>query len=457
MFVNRQRELALLEEWWESSGPSMGLVWGRRRVGKTALLQQFAADKRVVFHTAAGRPVGDELRLLTRAFQDALGEQPLRDLTANPLRDWDEAFEVLARAAQHEPLLLVLDELPELLDVSPELEGVLRAAWDRVRGSTKLRILLAGSAMRTMEAIQEERSPLYGRLELTLLLTPFAPHQTAEMLPRLAPADRALVWGIVGGIPLYLEWWNDRQSVRANLEKLVCTPGGLLLSAGEFALAADVDAGDLGRQVLYAIAAGRTKHNEIADAVRADPTRVLDRLVRLGIVDRMVPVTADPRRTRLRLYRVVDNFFAFWLQVVDRYRTEIERGLGRSILTVMLRDLDDFMGPRWEEAFRLHLRRMADAGELGDDVVAVGRFWTAKAPPVEIDAVVLAGRNRAAAVVGEAKWAKRVDGAAIRRQLESKAEALPRKRATIRYAVCAREEVRNAGEVTPVTAVDIFG
>lgn len=393
MFVNRQRELALLEEWWESSGPPMGLVWGRRGVGKTAVLQQFAADKRVVFHTAAGRPVGDELR----------------------------------------------------------------AAWDRVRGSTKLRILLAGSAMRTMEAIQEERSPLYGRLQLTLLLTPFAPHQTAEMLPRLAPADRALVWGIVGGIPLYLEWWNDRQSVRANLEKLVCTPGGLLLSAGEFALAADVDAGDLGRQVLYAIAAGRTKHNEIADAARADPTRVLDRLVRLGIVDRMVPVTADPRRTRLRLYRVVDNFFAFWLQVVDRYRAEIERGLGRSILTVMLRDLDDFMGPRWEEAFRLHLRRMADAGELGDDVVAVDRFWTAKAAPVEIDAVVLAGRNRAAAVVGEAKWAKCVDGAAIRRQLENKADALPRKRATIRYAVCAREEVRNAEGITVVTAVDIFG
>jgi hypothetical protein len=434
----------------------MGLVWGRRRVGKTALLQRFGTGKRMVFHTAAGRPADDELRLLSAFTHATIGPQPFRDLTANPFRDWDDVFDVLAAAAEREPLLLVLDELPELLDASPELAGVVRAAWDRVRGRTNLRILLAGSAIRTMEGIQEERSPLYGRLELTLLLAPFLPHEAAEMLPRLAPPDRALVWGIVGGIPLYLEWWDERASVRANLERLVCTPGGLLLSAGELTLAADIDAGDLARQVLYAIAGGRTKHNEIADAVRADPTRVLERLVRLGIIERLVPVTAEPRRTRLRLYRIVDNFLAFWLGVVDRYRPEIERGLGKSILGVLVRDLDDFMGLRWEEAFRIHLRRMAERGELGDGIVAVGPFWTASDPPVEIDAVALAGRNRAAALVGEAKWTKRVDGAAIRRQLEGKAAALPRRRETVRYAVCAREEVRNAEQVIPVTAFDIF-
>ena len=258
------------------------------------------------------------------------------------------------------------------------------------------------------------------------------------------------------GAAVYLQWWDDQASVRANLARLVCTPGGLLLSAGELALAADIDAGDLGRQVLYAIAAGRTRHNEIADAVRADPTRVLDRLVRLRVVDRLVPVTEDPRRTRRRSYRIADNFLAFWLGVVDRYRVEIERGLGKSILSVLLRDLDDFMGPRWEEAFRVHLRRMAGRGELGDDIVAVGPFWTAADPPVEIDAVALAGRDRAVAIVGEAKWAKRVDGAAIRRQLERKADALPRPHGTLRYAVCAREEVRNAGELIPVSAADIF-
>jgi uncharacterized protein len=276
------------------------------------------------------------------------------------------------------------------------------------------------------------------------------------MLPRLSPAERALVWGIVGGMPLYLEWWDESDSVRHNLARLACTPGGLLLTEGELVLATEGDTGELGRHVLHAIASGRTRFNEIQAAVRADPGRVLDRLVSLRLVERMVPVTEDPRRTRRRVYRIADNFLAFWLGVLDRYRGEIERGLGRSILPVLIAALNDHMGGPWEEAFRTHLRRLTDEKTLGDDIVAVGPFWTAQADPGEIDAVALAGRSRIAVAVGEAKWAKRVDGARIRRTLERKAEALPRLADDVRYVACAREAVDAQDDVLAVTAADVF-
>jgi len=96
-----------------------------------------------------------------------------RDLNLRPFASWDDALESLAEAAFSEPLLLVLDEFPELAEVSPELEGVIRATWDRIGGRTNLRILLSGSARRTMEAMQEERGPQYGRVELALLQGPF--------------------------------------------------------------------------------------------------------------------------------------------------------------------------------------------------------------------------------------------------------------------------------------------
>ncbi len=278
-----------------------------------------------------------------------------------------------------------------------------------------------------MEAIQEERAPLYGRIELSLLLQPFRLHEAALMLRRLSPPERALVWGLVGGIPLYLEWWDQKASIE-NLLRLVCTPGGPLLTAGELVLASELDGGGLARQILYAIAAGRTKHLEIEAAVRADPARPLERLVRLGFVERMIPVTSDPRRTRLRLYRIADNFLAFWLALVDPYRAEIERGLGGSILPVLKAGLNDFLGARYEEAFRAHLRLLAEQGQLASDVVAIGPFWTSEAQPVEIDAVALAGRAREAALVGECKWARRVDARRARRELERKAEALPKLR-----------------------------
>lgn len=453
-FVNREQELAQLGAWWSSPGAGMAIVLGRRRVGKTALLQHFAADLPSVFHTGAGRPAAAELTALSRA-AGALLRAGVRDLSSRPFADWEDALETLAEAARSRRILLVLDELPALEESSPDLPTLIRAVWDRVQGRTKLKVLLCGSAVRTMEAMQEERAPLYGRVDLSLMLHPFAPHEAALMLPSLSPAQRALVWGLVGGMPLYLRWWDQGAGVRANLHRLACTPGGQLLTEGQLVLATEADDGDLARQVLYAIAAGRTKFNEIEQAVRADPTRTLERLVSLRLVERLAPVTEDPRRTRRRIYRLADNFLAFWLGVLDRFRPEIERGLGESILPVLIESLDDHMGDPWEEAFRLHLRRLAVSGELGQGIVAIGPFWTAAKDPGEIDAVALAGRSREAVLLGEAKWRKSVNGAGLRSGLERKAAGLPRLADEPRFAVCARDSVDGDG-ILRFTAADVF-
>lgn len=455
MFVNRREELNTLKAWWERPGAALGLVWGRRRVGKTSLLEEFAHGKRAIFHTGAGRPAGDELRLLSEAAGQAVGFGA-RDLGERPFADWDDALDSLATAAARERLLLVIDEFPDLVGVSPELPGVLRAFWDRAREQTKLRILVCGSAVRTMEALQEERAPLYGRFDLSLLLHPFRPHEAGEMLRDLSPSDRALVWGIVGGVPLYLDWWDAGRSVKQNLLRLACTPGGRLLDEGRLVLATEGDLGGLGGLALRAIAAGRTRHNEIEQSIRADPSRVLERLVELRLVERLVPVTENPARTRRRLYRIADNFLAFWLGVLDRHRSAISRGLGGQILPVLTEQLDAHMGDRWEAAFRQHLLRLAADGDLGEQIVDVGRWWQ-DAPPVEIDAVALAGRSRKAVLLGEAKWTRKASGRTLRAVLETKAESLPALASDVSYAVAAREQVTDADRVLAITATDVFG
>lgn len=465
-FVNRERELALLDRWHEEPGPQLGIVWGRRRVGKTYLLWHWSRGRRAILHIARNRVPREELAELSRVSAEAL-DLPLRDLRARPFTSWDDALESFAQAAEHEPLTVIIDEFPELLPANPGLESALRAIWERI-GDRKLRLVLCGSAVRTMQSLQQERAPLFGRATLRLQVRPFAPYEAALMLPGLSPAERAGAWGVCGGSPFYLSLWKDDRTLRENLAELFGSEQGLLLNEGQLILSTEEFAGGrrerLPEQVLRAVAAGRTRFSEIKEVLGADPTRALAALQELDLVERVLPVAGrtDPRRA---YYRVADNFLAFWLAIVEPHRPSISRGLGRSVVEVMERQLDDFMGDRWEEAFRAHLTRALADDDRVQPIVALGRFWKQRVArgedPCEIDAVALSGRERRLSLAGEAKWARSEDGPrmlrALRRKVAASGLATDDDPDPV-FALCARESVTGElpSETLVVTAADTF-
>jgi uncharacterized protein len=458
-FVNRSDELASLGSWWGRPNARPALIWGRRRVGKTALIQHFASGTKVpvVFHTGTGEPAAAEIASLSRQVHAALPDS-LRDLEEQPYTSWRDILDYLARRAERSPVLLVLDEFPELIAASPALPGILRAFLDQVLEKTKLRIILSGSAIRTVAEMREYRAPLYGRFDLALQVHPFRPHEAAMMLPDLTPADRARVFGITGGTPMYLSWWDQSASLAGNLLELAGRAGSPLLTEGQLVMATEVGSGEYTTSALTAIASGKTRHNEIADAIGADPSRTLDRLLELRILERVLPVTEQATRSRRRIYRICDNYLAFYLGPLTRFRAEIERGLGRSIIGPLLNTLDNYMGAVYEEAFRDYLRREANEGRLGANIVAIGSWWRDDGVS-QLDAVVLAQheQTRVPVLVGESKWAASADARRIKAGLIKKAAELTNDLDQLTYAVCARDEVTFADPDTrAVTAADIF-
>lgn len=466
-FVNRRRELAALDEWWRRPGAQLGVIWGRRRIGKSYLISHWARDKRVIFHIARNQPVREQLRHLSERAHKLVSTVH-RDLTRTPFSDWDDVFRVLANAARDEPLLLVIDEFAELHQSEPNIESILRAVWEEAATGSKLRLLLTGSAVRAMESLQAERAPLFGRATLRLQLRPFTPAESALMLPGLPPAERAKAWGVCGGTPYYLDLWDDSTSFRANIDRLVCTEQGILLNEGELVLATEDFAGGrrerIPEQVLRAIATSHTAYSEIKSTIGTDPARPLRALQDLDLIRRIQPVRARPDARRA-VYRITDNFLDFWLSLVEPFREYIVWGIGPGMAEIIEEGFSDFMGRRWEEAFRRHLAVAAQDDPRLRPAAGIGEFWkpgTHDGDPCELDAVVLTGRARTVSLVGEAKWAVSANGAKLLRGLERKAiqSGLPLADELV-YALCAREEIAGlpAGrdDVIVITAADIFG
>jgi uncharacterized protein len=458
MFIGRVDELQRLERWWRKDR-RLALVWGRRRVGKTALLNQFSEGKRTVFHTGTAASVPVQLREFARDMDRSVPDPLVDQGSSSPFPTWGEALRYAAKQARDEPLLLVLDEFPELVKSDPSLPSQIRAFWDRAEGNTRLKIVLCGSAVRTMFQIQTTREPLYGRFDLALQIKPFAPDEAAAMLPGLSGADRAHVYGLVGGMPMYLSWWDTEGDLLDNLTELVSRQGDRLQLEAELILATEAGSEGLPGTVLRAIAKGATRFNEIQTAVGANPTRTLTNLAQLQLIEAVVPAGQD-ERSKQKYYRIADNLLSFYLGPLSRFRTEIEIGSGPSIVPQLIASLPEHLGTAYEASFRAHLRRLAVAGMIGDRIAAIGPWWTRDGQD-EIDALILASPERtttAPVAVGEAKWAKSVDARRIMTKLLPKVQRMTKlDEPDLDYYIAARNEVTGEAErAFAITADDIF-
>lgn len=423
MFVGRKRELATLNSLYERGGFQMVVVYGRRRVGKTALINEFARGKRALSFTALEQGDAANLADFSRKIAEFFG----LPASMGPFSTWLDAFDYLADQAAREPFVFIFDELPYAAQRGESVPSALQIAIDRKLQNTEAFIILCGSDQGFMESdILGRKSPLYGRRTAQIKLGPLGYREAAEMLPGLDPQEQFRFYGFFGGVPYYLRQVDPARSLRENLASLYFDPTGFLFDEPYGLLRQELSEPALYAGVLRAIASGATRSKEIAEKAGMEPTsvtRYLRTLERLGIVERSVPFGENAQTSKRSSYKIADACFDFWFRFVMPKVSDVEGGLGSVVANRLPeQQLSDYLGHRFERLCAEWMLEQAAAGLLPIAASAVGSWWgpnPAKREQDDID-VLAADREQKLLVIGECKYRESFDETAEIDDLDSK-------------------------------------
>lgn len=312
-FVNREDELDLLESRFESNEAELLVIYGRRRLGKSALVREAIDGRDDAVYWQATEETSDAQ--LTNFVEAASETFPLVE---DIKRDW----EALLRALGRQDAIVVLDEFPYLVESDDALPSKIQRVWDMHLEETKATLVLVGSSISIMEEkVLSGGSPLYGRRTGTIDLPPLELGDACQFYPEDDPDTVVQTWGVFGGTPYYLQALTPSASLAENIQSHVLSEHGVLHNEPEFLLRTEfgIREPQTYYTILRAIATGKREANEIADFAGVNSNTLgsyLSKLRRLRLIERDIPVTANPNATRKSRYRLKEPLFRFWFHYV---------------------------------------------------------------------------------------------------------------------------------------------
>lgn len=382
-FYNRESEQAQLQKWSAAATngqSSLTLMVGRRRVGKTALLQQTYKNEPALYLFVSRKAES----LLCEEFTEQIRTQLNIPIFGEPKR-LREVLDIPFKYAQSQPLTLILDEFQDIARVNSSVFSELQHLWDQYRDSMKMHLICCGSLYSLMTRLfQDSREPLFGRADHRINLQPLKPPYLAELLrdQQRFSADNLLTWfTLSGGVPKYLEWLI-RTDPQQDLWQELINENSLVLEEGRYRLAEEFGAEQSTYfSILATIASGKTSRSDIESVLEMSVGPYLKRLEEeFDILQRFTPVLATPNSRQVK-YRIHDAFLSFWFRFIYRYRSAVEIENFSFIRQVITRDFATYSGTWLELLFQ---QQLAATGRYS----LIGNYWES-GNKNEIDIVAL--------------------------------------------------------------------
>ena len=373
MFYCREEELRTMNNRYKKDHFECVVIYGRRRVGKTALINEFCKGKPTVYFSALNASSQENLEALSKAIYTCQNS----DSTSAPTyRSYEDALEAITGMAMEKRLVFVIDEYPYLAKAEKSISSRLQHIIDHSWQGSRIYLILCGSSMSFMEyQVLGYESPLYGRRTAQFKIQALTYREITEFHPELKAADQALLYGVTGGIPHYI----NKLDVESNLDEALLdnlfSTSSYLFEEPENLLKQELREPAIYNSVISAIAAGASHSNEISTKVGLESgvcAKYLKVLLDLGILKKETPITEKPGKKTI--YAIDDNFFRFWYRFVPRNMSVISAGRMRLIYEqAVKRFYPDYMGLVFEKMCQEYLLRYAK--DLPILLSNVGQWW----------------------------------------------------------------------------------
>ncbi len=413
MFIGRERELASLKEFYDRDGIGMTVIYGRRRIGKSTLIAEFVRDKKNIFYTATKVGKARNLELFSRQVTDLF----MPGVENISFHTTEAVFDFIDKNIGNDKVVLVIDELPYWAERDEALLSIMQKYIDTVWNDKNLKIILCGSALSFMEKkVLSEKSPLFGRRDSQIRLEAFNYLDAAKFVPDYSCEDKAICYGITGGVARYLSMIDPSKSIDENIARLFFRTDGYLYDETRNLLTQEFTDIAIVNNIIEQIASGENTLNTIAGKIgEKEPTVLysLDKLTNVGLVEKKKCIT-DEKNKKKTQYVLKDYMFKFWYEFIPKATSVIEIGQGELYYQKAVKPvLHSFMGAVFEDMCRYYTLKQGIAGEYGCFLTSVGSWWgtenitdengNIRAQSADIDVVAISEIDKKA-VIGECKF-----------------------------------------------------
>ena len=437
IFIGREKELTDLNELYKQKRFQLFVLYGRRRVGKTTLLNEFCKNKDSIFYSAEQSNDKLNLEKFSALVFDFYQEENLE-----PFSSWTNALSYINQRQQKKQLVLIIDEFPYLVRKNKALLSELQHLIDHKLKNGNLFVVLCGSYMGFMEKeVLGSKSPLFGRRTGQLHLKPFSYKTSVKFLDGFTEEDKLKLYGAFGGTPLYLQQVNAKESFEENLKRAFLKNTSYLYEEPLLLLRQEVQEPGVYSAIIETIASGYTKANEISTKIGEDVAKCLKyikTLCELGILYKEVP-WGEKDSSRKTIYGISDFMFRFWYRYVFANRTLIETGAKEAIWQKKISpDYNHYMGVVFEKICMDYLTEQNAKGELPFLFTSIGRWWGTNPvtrSQIEIDIIA---NDRKEYLIGECKWRNEKLDLQVFQELKEKADVFNKNRDNTWYVLFSK-------------------